>query len=350
MYCLLKLIQYNLVINKMNMNIRKLKCLDVGKQLALYKDLRIYLLLIMTKCGYCNVEGHNIRNCNHDGANMIRSRYRQVISESELDNLLGRYTSSMLSIVMVLYNARNLSLTKSQKMAFIKEKWLSGQAIPETEVERNVRIEAEVRHQERLREIDQFMIESQRIICEDNDIANIIYRDVCIEMYQFPRYIVPANNPVEREAMAQRLSTICNHIVVSIVMITNDNIRSHRIFENIMNLLNMPAYLIIRIRARLFFGIVQHREEPMQQQVALKIKTTLMPHIEDSECSICYDVKEQVELNCKHSFCVDCIDSIAKARKKSFICCALCREEVTEFNVHTEASKVRCERQIIANV
>lgn len=306
----------------------------------------------MTKCGYCNVEGHNIRNCNHDGANLIRTRYRQVISESELDELLSRYTSSMLSIVMVLYNARNLTLTKGQKVAFIKEKWLSGQAIPESDIERNARIEADQRHQERLREIDQFVVDSRRSMREDEDVANLIYRDLCIGAYQFPRYVVPANNPAERETMAQRLSTLCNHIVLSIIMITNnDDIRSHRIFSNIMHLLNMPTHLIIQIRTRLFSGIAQfYREEVVIQQVALKIKTTLMPHIEESECSICYDVKEQVVLNCKHSFCVDCIASIAKARKKSFICCALCREEVTEFKVHSEASKVRCERQIIANV
>jgi len=268
----------------------------------------------MTKCGYCNVEGHNIRNCNHDGANMIRNRYRQVRTEAELDDLLSRYTSTMLSIVMVLYNARNLSLTKHQKLAFIKAKWLSGQDIREEE-----------------------------------DVANLIYSDLCIDMYQYPRYIIPANNQVERDAMAQRLSTICSHIVISINMITNNDIvRSNRIFLNIMNLLNMPTHLIIRIRDRLF-RIVQHREDLIQPPVELNIKTTLMPPIEDSECSICYDVKEQVVLNCNHSFCVDCIDSIAKARKKSFICCALCREEVTEFKVHTETSKVRCERQIISS-
>lgn len=268
----------------------------------------------MTKCGYCNVEGHNIRNCNDDSAILIRRRYRQVRTEAELDDLLSRYTSSMLSIVMISYNVRNLTLTKRQKLAFIKERWLSDQAIREEE-----------------------------------EISNLIYRDLCIDTYQYPRYIIPANNEVEREFMAQRLSTICNHIVVSVNMITNNDIvRSNRIFLNIMNFLNMPTHLIIRIRDRLF-RIVRNSEDAIQPPVELKIKTTLMPHIEDSECSICYDVKEQVVLNCNHSFCVDCIDSIAKARKKSFICCALCREEVTEFKVHTETSKVRCERQIISN-
>lgn len=56
---------------------------------------------------------------------------------------------------------------------------------------------------------------------------------------------------------------------------------------------------------------------------------------ENTECSICYDnndIINMVEYNCKHSFCVDCVEKMLDAYKNDKdnnlkLCCALCREK-----------------------
>jgi len=294
----------------------------------------------MSICSYCNQTSHNIRNCDHDGAILIRSRFRQIISEDELIHVLSRYSSVMLSIVMVMYNARNLSLTKNQKIAFIKERWLSGHPIPESQVEINVRMQVEARQQERLREINQYMIESRRIIQIDEDIGENIYTNICIGLFQMPNFIVQENLD-----HVDQFSDMMDQVINNIIITTNELLRAMRILGTVMRRLIVPLHMQTSIRAymgRQLTAII--RENSMEH---LKIKTIMTSGIDDAECSICYDMKEQVVLNCKHSFCVDCIENIAKSRKKASICCALCREEVTEFKVHTEDTKTRCETRII---
>lgn len=65
------------------------------------------------------------------------------------------------------------------------------------------------------------------------------------------------------------------------------------------------------------------------------------------DCPICMDEKEPVQLNCGHNFCVDCIEQSTCSRLKSFITCALCREEVHEVKVLNLATKTRFEDQIL---
>jgi len=67
--------------------------------------------------------------------------------------------------------------------------------------------------------------------------------------------------------------------------------------------------------------------EPLEQQNQL----------EDEECAICYEENcKTAQLGCGHKFCGNCICEIAKATTKSFILCALCRDEINEIKVSDE--------------
>jgi len=66
-----------------------------------------------------------------------------------------------------------------------------------------------------------------------------------------------------------------------------------------------------------------------------------------NECAICYeDNCKIVQLGCGHEFCVNCICEVAKARTKSFILCALCRDEINEIKVSDEVVKKQLEHHI----
>jgi hypothetical protein len=68
---------------------------------------------------------------------------------------------------------------------------------------------------------------------------------------------------------------------------------------------------------------------------------------EDEECAICYeDTCKTAQLGCGHKFCANCICEVAKATTKSFILCALCRDEITEIKVSDEDTKKQLELYI----
>ena len=313
----------------------------------------------MTKCSFCNTVGHTIRQCNSDNAKRIRTRFRRVASELDLDQMLAHYTSPMLSIVMLMYNANNISCVKSEKLAYIKEKWLSGEPLISREPE-------QARQQEqRLREgpnVNEAFLESYRFLQEDIATANSIYTNLCVNIYHIPVFVVPHPRTGRRltESANSRVSEL--FILMIVDMVSNIiqstqavQMRALRIMRYILEKLKIPIKRGMRneIQDTVLNYLIQQLEEKTSVFKEMKVKTVLVeqesppPH---AECAICYDVKEQVTLNCNHGFCVDCIDNMAKTRKKSFICCALCREEVTEFKVATEETKTRCETQINRNV
>jgi hypothetical protein len=85
-----------------------------------------------------------------------------------------------------------------------------------------------------------------------------------------------------------------------------------------------------------------------------KIKITIKEQVIDQpldqdqdECAICYeDNCKTVELGCGHKFCANCICEVAKTSTKSFILCALCRDEINEIKVSDEAIKKQLEVHI----
>lgn len=75
---------------------------------------------------------------------------------------------------------------------------------------------------------------------------------------------------------------------------------------------------------------------------------------ETIECNICYDnsdIINMVEYNCKHSFCVRCVEKIIESYKKdknnTDLCCALCRTK-TEMLTLTKLNRIKnCETKNI---
>ena len=58
------------------------------------------------------------------------------------------------------------------------------------------------------------------------------------------------------------------------------------------------------------------------------------------------DACKTAQLGCGHKFCGNCICEVAKATTKSFILCALCRDEITEIKVSDEDTKKQLELYI----
>ena len=53
------------------------------------------------------------------------------------------------------------------------------------------------------------------------------------------------------------------------------------------------------------------------------------------ECSICYEIKNLVKINCKHQFCKPCLKQIIKTKENDIeddspVPCPLCRRDVTK--------------------
>ena len=48
-------------------------------------------------------------------------------------------------------------------------------------------------------------------------------------------------------------------------------------------------------------------------------------HKNTSECAICYEDKQKINLGCPHSFCKDCLDSCINSQYQHKLSCPLCR-------------------------
>jgi hypothetical protein len=57
---------------------------------------------------------------------------------------------------------------------------------------------------------------------------------------------------------------------------------------------------------------------------------------ETSECNICYESYKKnnfIKFNCNHEFCKVCVEKSLQNEKKTVLSCALCRSEVTSFEI-----------------
>lgn len=63
---------------------------------------------------------------------------------------------------------------------------------------------------------------------------------------------------------------------------------------------------------------------------------------EKCECDICYENFDKINfirLNCTHEFCKDCLKKSLQNETKPIPCCALCRKQITNFNVRDPSIK-----------
>ena len=93
-------------------------------------------------------------------------------------------------------------------------------------------------------------------------------------------------------------------------------------------------------------GIVREIHSPLLQPKEdkshlkkLKIKVKLDKYLEFKECFMCYDLKPHAKLGCQHEYCADCLVGTATVRTKTFITCAICRDEIKEVKVLTKELK-----------
>ena len=73
----------------------------------------------MTKCSFCNVEGHRITSCRDPRITQVMNAVEYARSREMLRDVLERFTCSELSIVMVQYDISGVSLCKSRKIELI---------------------------------------------------------------------------------------------------------------------------------------------------------------------------------------------------------------------------------------
>lgn len=73
----------------------------------------------MTKCSFCNVEGHRITSCRDPRITQVMNAVEYARSREMLRDVLERFTCSELSIVMVQYDITGVSYCKSRKIELI---------------------------------------------------------------------------------------------------------------------------------------------------------------------------------------------------------------------------------------
>jgi hypothetical protein len=95
--------------------------------------------------------------------------------------------------------------------------------------------------------------------------------------------------------------------------------------------------------AEIFHRQIQPRNQKLDISIIIETKVeetkeeeTKEEEIEEFECPICLTNKEnKTILNCKHSFCIQCIQ---KTLTNGYIKCALCRTNITSVTVNSQES------------
>ena len=79
--------------------------------------------------------------------------------------------------------------------------------------------------------------------------------------------------------------------------------------------------------------LLQRQMQPNQHLNKLSITVSVLPELSIEECCCCLEDQQMSQLNCGHRCCSMCVINIAKKRTKSFICCPLCRAEISTVQI-----------------
>lgn len=77
----------------------------------------------MTKCSFCNTDGHKITFCNDPRIPQLMSTVENARSSANLERILNTFTAPALSMVMVRYGIPGANLGKSRKIALIQQRF-----------------------------------------------------------------------------------------------------------------------------------------------------------------------------------------------------------------------------------
>ena len=317
-------------------------------------------------CGFCSENGHVMRNCNSNAARNLLGGYRAtcvtVRSEEGMSIFLRSFTSDMLSIIMYSYGATSVSVNRSAKEQYIREKILQeraraaaqGQPAPSPVLIQAPPVVSQTTRQFIVRQegnqvtrvLEQMSVYKARM----KIIADTLFNVICETAYGITRY-----TPENHERFLEMLRLLSEAIIIQ----TNNSVHEAFLLAKFITKKFRIHNLIIEQFKSLFARLIETSSIRMNMIGPAPIPNqTFVPHVpkfgtiqmynslakeaEDYICGICSDEFTQktiATLGCEHTLCCECISGQIKARTKSCIKCPYCREEVRLISV--EDAKIR---------
>lgn len=295
----------------------------------------------MTKCGFCGIVGHKIRQCNSERAAEILAEYREIITEDELDTFLRRHISASLSIILISYGSSSTSISRMEKIEYIRLHWIQ-------ELVNSAIAPALPLVQQAPFAIASHM--SRRVFLQFT--ADSIFERACILFGGQSEMFLAAN-----------LYPLFSFIGESIVMVTGDSYSaldyvSKKIFQKLQIPRNTPsvvgrrfynscmlhAFQIatqVRLNVLIEHALLNPELEPdyvphKPQFKAIQVSSDSIKKAQEYSCGICGDEHTQdtlPTLGCDHTLCYECITGQIIARTKSCITCPFCRQDVITISV-----------------
>jgi hypothetical protein len=290
----------------------------------------------MSKCGFCGIPGHKIRQCNSEAAAELLADYRGITTEVALDDFLRRQFCASLSIVMISYGASSISISRMEKIQYIRLRWAHAHAVAVAAPVHAVALAVAAHAPMSRRMFLQLTVDS-------------IFEQACINFGGQNEMILAAD-----------LYPLFSFIGESIVLVTGDSYSaleyvSKRIFQKFQmprnshsrgfyNSCMVQAFQRAaqdRLNEVIEFSRLNPDVEPVYvphkpQFTKIKLCSDQAKKSDEYICEICGDEHTQETLptlGCDHNMCYECISGQIKARSKSRIKCPFCREEVVQISV-----------------
>jgi len=301
----------------------------------------------MSKCGFCGIPGHKIRQCNSEAAAELLAEYRGITTEIALDDFLRRQFNASLSIVMISYGANSISISRMEKIQYIRFRWAHAHAVavaaPVPVYALPLVGPANVLTLAVAPDVPAHAPMSRRMFLQLT--VDSIFEQACINFGGQNEMILAAD-----------LYPLFSFIGESIVLVTGDSYSaleyvSKRIFQKFQMPRNSHSrgfYNSCMVQAfqratqdRLNILLLNPDVEPVYvphkpQFTKIKLCSDQAKKSDEYICEICGDEHTQETLptlGCDHNMCYECISGQIKARSKSRIKCPFCREEVVQISV-----------------
>lgn len=259
---------------------------------------------IHRKCSFCQVYGHNIKNCNdiellNFKEKVLNLRNLYIREPDTFLNCLDRFHIRLLWVLAVnecKILVRNTN--KNQCIDAIYNKFMRSQARLYESNQDRFPIDNELG--EHINKIYQFY--PQRQIDDQEEEQRI---QVLLDLY----------NTNQNQNHNQNIDYISDHDILSVSSSSSDDEEEFEITWTIDRTGDFPN--------------------------KLKITKTLDIHVNTNtiqtlECGICYEEKvfeNFIHLQCNHEFCHDCINKQIDTKKAS---CAFCRENMNHFVIRSQ--------------
>jgi len=306
----------------------------------------------MSKCGFCKIIGHKIRQCNSPEIAVIIATQQDFCYEAPLIAFLQICNTVKLQVIMISYGISNVtSPTNFEKRRMIRDEWLLThplvmnipnhlyrpyQVLPNPNPNPVGRLYHNNNDAHKLQMID---------------IANMLYTDVCVNVFHIT--LVPDQYLRFEEMMRilsvqiiSRLSSANSLWICDAIFIMNHIFKKFRIPRG--GIYNAFRHFFSRCITIEYSRINQIRFASAQAQAYIPHKPAfacvevcfveVCENVEDKDysCGICAEEYTHLTvptLNCAHTLCCECIAGQIKARTKSCIKCPFCREEVVKVSV-----------------